>query len=438
MFDLENFYDDARNNRTPDSEGLKEYINSFENIVVWGIGYLGTEVDELLRNLDIKPTVYWDMRTNELPQFNGLDVEKPLEREFDRINTVFIFCITNCFVQGVLKNKLKQKGYNNVVSGEHLYYAFGCMVKNATNFNIICRDAKACDGFTCEKNDILFRNNLPSIGDPELLIRNLTIVINQICTLKCKYCYSYTNAYPKEKRVNFPVERVLKDIDLFFDAVDGVKFIPLIGGETFLHPDLNAIVKKLLSKGNLGILNVTTNGIVKMKEETFDGFDNDRLQVVFSNYKVSLSPEQNDIYDRNIEFAKSLGVRVIASTTTPTWNRPTTLCHKPATIESMTKKRNSCFHNPLTCNYLKNGKFFPCSMLDSLYNLEVADYKDEYVELDTAKDSNELRRLIYAVRMKPYLKACAHCETSSNTTGELLNAAGEQGFWNCITGDYND
>ena len=435
MFDLEKLYDDARNNRPVDTQAFKAYVNSFENVVVWGIGYLGSEVDELLCNIGIKVTAYWDMRTDEIPVYQGIRVRKPFEDEYDDSTTVFIFCITNCFVQGVLKNKLAKKGYKNIISGEHLYYAFGCKVKDTSNFNVVCRDAKACDGFTCEKNDILFRQNLPSTGNPEIIIRNLTIVINQVCTLKCKYCYSYTNAYPPEKRVNFPEERILKDIDLFFDAVDGVKFIPLIGGETFLHPHLSKIVKKLLSKANLGLLNVTTNGIVKMKEEQFDGFDNDRLQVVFSNYKVSLSPKQNDIYDRNIEFVKSLGVRVIASTTTPTWNRPTTLSDKHETVGRMKAKRYSCFHHPLTCNYLKNGKFFPCSMVDSLYNLDVADYKDDYVELDTAKDVNGLRRQIYNVRHKPYLKACSHCETASNTTGELLDAAGEQGFWNCITGE---
>ncbi len=56
------------------------------------------------------------------------------------------------------------------------------------------------------------------------------------------------NEYPLNKRIDVPTDRILEDIDKFFDAMDSVGTVTVMGGEPFMHPDLSIIIRKLLEK----------------------------------------------------------------------------------------------------------------------------------------------------------------------------------------------
>lgn len=428
MFDVDRFYHAARNAEPIAVSGFGEYIKSFENVVLWGAGYLGNEIGKKFKELNLPITAYWDMRASEIGSLHGFKAIEPFQGGYDKSRTLVVFCITNCFVRDRLKIQLADEGYSNVLIGEYLYQALICPIDEYDGF-AACKDSLACDAFTCDRNDVLFKKSLSlDESDPagEILFRNVTFVINQKCTLKCKYCYSYTNSYPADKRINFPLEQIKRDIDIFFDTVDGVKFIPLIGGETFLHPDISKIVKKFLEKSNFGILNVTTNGICRISPEQLDGLQQKRVQVVFSNYKESLTPEQNDLFDSNVDFVKSSGAKVIVLNSTPQWVIPTSLDDKHYSVEQMINKKEACL-NPLSCKYVKNGKFYPCTVADSIHNIGVADYKEDYVELAEGVSRAQLRGRIKALVSLPYYRSCGHCDGTCGQMG-LISKAGEQGY----------
>jgi len=426
MLEAERFYEAAHNGGHIDPDLFSRYANSFENVVLWGGGYLGTEIGKKFLDLKLPISAYWDMRAAELEKVNGIDVIEPFQGGFDKERTLVVFCITNSFVRDRVRSQLSASGFQNVLTGEFIYQGLICPMEEFDAFKK-CRDSLACDAYTCLRNDKFFEQHLLRLGNTaELLFRNVTIVINQKCTLSCKHCYAYTNSYPSEKRVNFPVEQIKKDIDMFFDAVDGVKFIPLIGGETFLHPNVSEIVKKILEKRNFGVLNVTTNGVCKMSPRQLEGLQDDRVQVVFSNYKDCLSSQQNDIFDRNVELVKSSGARVILLNSTPQWVVPTTLSNKYYSVEKMIRKRAACA-TPLNCKYLKNGRFYPCTIADSINSIGVADYQEDYVELTDNVSSSDLRRQIQALVNLSYYKSCGHCDGTCGHVG-LASKAGEQGY----------
>jgi|29_taG_2_1085357.scaffolds.fasta_scaffold00352_7 organic radical activating enzyme len=432
-FDKEAFYEAAHHALPIDTEGFLSYVSSFENLILWGAGYLGQAVAEKLQDLDVEINTFWDLRATKLGEVNGLATEEPFSKEYDRENTLVIFCIASSFIRGSLMQDLKNQGYANMLMGQYVYEGLICPLdKYDSN---VCKKSNACDSYTCLKNDNLFAKSLdikPEFTEHEpMIFRNLTIVINQKCTLKCKFCYSYTNHYVDDKRLNFSLERILHDIDVFFDAVDGVKLIPLIGGEVFMHPDLNKIVKHILTKENFGLLNVTTNGICKMTEEDLDGFQNDRLQMVFSNYTDSVSEKQKELYYKNIEFAKSLGIQVIVPNNTPQWAMPTTLYDQEDDLDALKHKFKVC-RGPFDCKYLKNGHFYPCSIVDPVHSLGIADYSHDYVALDTASSNLDLRRKIYDVEHRDHYKTCGHCSGPGGLTG-VVSKAGEQGYQDFIT-----
>jgi organic radical activating enzyme len=432
MFDLQAFYEDAHHGNPLDIQGLVDYLKSYKHLYVWGGGNLGSEIGKKLIELGIPITAYWDTRASSIGSLHGIKVIEPFQSDGTREDTVVVFCITSSFVREYCLLEVSELGFRNIVKGDHLYEGLVCTFNDETNFKA-CRDSIACDVYTCLKNETFHKRYLGVDEMPpeqRLYFKNITFVINQICTLKCKYCYSYTNAYSKDRRVNFPVEQILSDIDKTFDSIDGVKIVPLIGGETFLHPDLDRIVKKILEKGNFGILNVTTNGICKIRDKHLAVLQDHRIQVVFSNYKSSLSAKGCEIFDKNVERVRESGAQVIVLTETPQWTIPTTLWDKDYPLEIMKAKRKSCI-NPLICKYVKDGKFFPCTVADSIYSIGVANYPEDYLEIDPALSREDIRTAIHRLLNRTYFDSCRHCDGVCGTNG-VTAKAGVQGFYEVV------
>jgi organic radical activating enzyme len=432
MFDLQAFYNDAHRSRPLDIAGLIGYLNGFESVYLWGAGNLGNELGRKLLDLGVSIKGYWDSRASDIRELNGIFVGEPFHSDSTAANTAIVFCITSSFVMGHCLDELKRHGFLNLVKGDHLYEGLVCQFNDETGFKA-CRDAKACDVYTCLKNETFHKRHLgidAMPADERLYFKNITFVINQICTLKCKFCYSYTNAYPKDKQVNFHTAQVLSDIDRLFDAIDGVKIVPLIGGETFLHPDVDKIVAKFLEKSNFGVLNVTTNGICKIHERHLEVLQDSRIQVVFSNYKSALPARECEVFDRNVERVRASGAQVIMLNETPQWTVPTTLWDRDYPLDVMKEKRKVCL-NPLICKYVKNGKFFPCTIADSIYNIGVADYPEDYVALDSARSREETRSNIHRLLRSDHFQSCRHCDGFCGTTG-VTAKAGEQGYFEVI------
>lgn len=429
MFDLHLLYEDCHQGNPIDVQELINYLKNYQYIYLWGAGNLGNEIGKKLLEYGVPVTAYWDVRASSLQTLHGLKVIEPFQTEGTQENTVVIFCITSSFVHDYCLTDLAKNGFVNVVRGDYLYEGLICPYNNTTQF-LACRNTKACDVYTCHKNETFHRRNLGVDKLPpeqQLYFKNITFIINQKCSLKCKYCYSYTNAYSEDRRVNFSTEQILSDIDVLFDTIDGVKIIPLIGGETFLHPDVDRIIKKFLEKDNFGILNVTTNGICKIKEEHLAALQDRRIQVVFSNYKNSLSNRQCDLFEENVERVRLSGAQTIVLTETPQWTIPTTLWNKNYSLEVIKNKRAAC-RTPLICKYAKNGKFFPCTVADSIYNIGIADYPNDYTLLDPALSREEIRANIHRLLNRSYFDSCRHCEGTCGTDGITANA-GKQGYF---------
>ena len=432
MFNLKVFYEDAHHGNPLDVPGLLDYLQSYKHLYIWGGGYLGSEIGSKLLELGIPIAAYWDARASSIGSLHGIKVIEPFQTDGTHEDTVVVFCITSSFVREHCLDEARKHGFVNIVNGDYLYEGLVCTFNDETRFKA-CRDAKACDVYTCLKNETFHKRYLGVDQMPpeqRLYFKNITFVINQICTIKCKYCYSYTNAYSKDRRVNFPTERILSDIDVTFDSIDGVKIVPLIGGETFLHPDLDLIVKKFLEKSNFGILNVTTNGICKIREKHLSVLKDSRIQVVFSNYKSSLTDKECEIFDKNVELVRESGAEVIVLNETPQWSVPTTLWDKGYPLEVMKDKRTACL-NPLICKYVKNGKFFPCTVADSIYNIGVAEYKEDYIKLDAALSREDIRTAIHRLLKRAYFDSCRHCDGVCGNNG-VTAKAGEQGFYEVV------
>lgn len=421
MFNLQQYYDQAHSGERVDNTEVLAYIRSFKQVVVWGGSFLGNAVGKYLIKNDVNITMYWDMRATELKEVNGIQVQLPFTTE-DKEHTLVIFCIGNNVIRSGLLHNLSVNAYHHVLRGDYLYMGAICPFDKTTGIeSAVCQGTMCCRSVFCQRlsNIVKSRSDQP---DP-LHTFSITLVINQRCSLKCKCCTSYMNEYPLDKRINVPTERILDDIDKFFDAMDSVGTVTIMGGEPFMHPDLAVIVQKLLTKNNFGIVSIATSGTYPIKPEQIEGFQDKRVNVSFSNYEQSITENQTKMMYQNIEMIKNAGISYTVGVTLPEWSVPSTLYDLGDSEEVMIQKKQGCIQPP-RCMQVKNGKLHPCDFGTAIYSLGIADYEMDYVDIEHSTSTEELRNQIRAYIDQPYYRTCGHC---TGVLG-LTSKAAEQGY----------
>ena len=422
MFNMNEYYEQAHSGKIVDNTEILNYIKGFNKVILWGGSFLGTAVGKYLLENDVTITAYWDMRKDELKEVNNIEVLLPFSEE-DKDNTLIIFCIGNNVIKGGLLNELDQIGYKNVIRGDYLYMGTVCPFDISTGIESkICQGSMCCRSIFCQRLHSIVKHRNQKSEDP-LHVFSITLIINQKCSLRCKCCTSYMNEYPKEARVNFPVERIYEDIDKFFAAMDSVSTVTIMGGEPFMHPDLSGIVKKLLEKDNFGLVSIATSGTYPIKPEQLEGLQDKRVNVSFSNYEQSITENQRNLMYKNVEMVKNAGISYTLGVVMPEWSIPSTLFDLGESIETMTAKKGACVF-PLRCMQVKNGKLHPCDFGTALYSLKIADYPMDYVDIENTESISELREKIRTYIDQPYYKTCGHCAGMQGLTSK----AAEQGY----------
>lgn len=424
MFNLEEYYQVAECASFADNKEVIDYIKSFSNIIVWGASFLGKAIVKFLKENDINNIEWWDTRAEEIGSVDDIKICMPFpEREQSVKNeTLVVFCIGNTAIMSNLLLRLRQNKYTNVLRGDKLFMGAVCSYTKETGIDgLVCNGSMICRSMFCPKLQNIVKERNDKGG---LFLPNITFMITSHCSLKCKYCCAYMNSYPTEKKKFFSTEQICRDIDNLFDAVDGVGSITVQGGEPFLHPDIDMIIKKLLEKTNLGIISVATNGIFKIAKEKLSVFKDNRLNVAFSGYYDALPKEKLDIYYANIDMMKENDIPHTVGVKVPEWFIPPTLWDKKLPIDVLKRKKNAC-KIPVRCMQVVNGRMYPCLFSASCHEIGVADYKEDYIDMSSPNLTDEIRGLMD----RPYYQSCSHCHGEAKNTG----MAGEQGFYDFVT-----
>lgn len=243
-----------------------------------------------------------------------------------------------------------------------------------------CSATMECRQVYCHRLGNIVKSKVKNVENP-LHLTSVTLMINQRCSLKCKFCTLYMNEYPKEKRKDVPFEQISKDIDKFFAAMDSVGTVTIMGGEPFMHPDLSKIVNKLLEKNNFGIVSIATSGTYPIKDEQLIGLTDKRVNISFSNYEQSINENQKKMMYKNIEKVKNAGISYTVGVTLAEWAILSTLYNLGISEEDMIAKKQACVQPP-RCMQIKNGKLHPCDFGTAIYSLGIDDYEIDYIDFE--------------------------------------------------------
>lgn len=420
MFNLEDYYQKAFSGEKVDNTEFIEYIKGFEHVILWGASFQGKAIGKKLIEEGVNIDYYWDIRYKEFSDdVNGLKVVEPETAE-EPEKTLVITCIGNRVILKKLMFNLKEKGFLNIIPGDYLYMGMLCPFTKETGINAKrCSGTMECRQIYCHRLGNIIKSECKS--DNPIHLTSITLVINQKCSLKCKYCTSYMNEYPLEERKNFPLERICKDIDVFFDAVDSVGTITVMGGEPFMHPDISKIIEHLCTKKNFGLISIATSGTYPIKPEQLEGLHDKRVNVSFSNYTLSINEKQRELFYKNIEIVKESGVCYTVGLFSPEWIKPSTLYKLDMSDEEKIDRKAKCDH----WHQVKNGKVHPCDFANSIYSLGVADYKTDYVDLTEDISAAEMKEKLRAYIDRPFYETCGYHASSKGMTA----MAAEQGYF---------
>ena len=404
---------------------IVEYIKSYKHVILWGASYQGKAIGKKLIELGVDIENYWDIRWKELKSANQIDIIAPFQSS-DKENCLIIVCIGNRVIQKNLIRDMKEHGYQNVLYGDYLYMGLLCPFNQKTGINAKrCSGTMECRQIYCHRiNGIL---NSQCTGENPIFLTSVTLVINQRCSLKCKYCTSYMNAYDKHERIDFPLEQICNDINKFFGAVDMVGTITVMGGEPFMHKDLSKIIECLCKWKNFGLISIATSGTYPIKEEQLKGLHDKRVNVSFSNYTESINENQRKMFYKNIELVKQSGVCYTVGEFSPEWIIPTSLANKHYSDEIAAEKKSICTH----WHQIKNGKVHPCDFATAIYSLHVADYENDYIDLNRDVSKEELKEQLRQYINKPFYESCRHHGYMEGES-KLTAKAAEQGFQDFI------
>lgn len=410
MFDIEAFYRDCESGEKVCTDKVKSYVNSFETVIVWGSAGLGQAVGKVLESYDVVNLIYWDMRCDEIGPIGNRKMEKPFESEYNRENTLIFYCIPNHVIMKSLMNELKANGYGHIIRGDIFYSGTICPYCNGDKPSAVrCWMKNECRSVICKRLEMITQNRSQIVkpGEPINLTYNC-FIINSMCNLNCTHCVQYINNYPLDKRYNVKTENILRDIDDWLELVDSVGTISVMGGETFMHPDIALIAKRFSMHENFGFVSFPTNGLFPIKPEQLEGIEDPRIVIAFGAYQHVASEQQLEIYEKNIELVKKYSIAYTESRHLPTWIVPSGLYRATDDVEYMTQRKQNCVMPPRNLQ-IKDGKIYTCDRCVSLHEMGVVDYPSDYYNLQQAGSLEERREVFRRFVDQPYYEVCGHC-----------------------------
>ena len=127
------------------------------------------------------------------------------------------------------------------------------------------------------------------VKEGKVYITNINIPITYKCTLNCKYCGS--NIPYHKNPVHRSLQDIKNDIELFFMYVDEVGELDIMGGEPFLHPNLNEIIEFIMDNYSERIQNlqIMTNATCRPDIKVIETLKKYKLVVAISDYSNSVN-----------------------------------------------------------------------------------------------------------------------------------------------------
>lgn len=234
------------------------------------------------------------------------------------------------------------------------------------------------------------------------------LIINTICTLKCKKCITQTPFHKQGQ--NYPIENLINEMRLFFQIYDEVDHFDFEGGETLLHPNIVDLIGEALQyKKQYKTLNILTNGTILPSQEILEACKNQPVFFIIDNYG-DLSRHKEEL----IELLTHHGINYRIDTYHGEdqyyggWVDFGDFSFKNYTPAQVEHVFENCRSGNCGAPYIKNGKMYLCPVQASLKE-EIQLIEGEYVDLTNDSMSIEDKKKAAERFGSHFINACNYC-----------------------------
>jgi organic radical activating enzyme len=231
------------------------------------------------------------------------------------------------------------------------------------------------------------------------------ILVTERCNLNCSHCNMFVPHYETPTHRN--VDTIIQDVDLFFEKVDYVSILHLVGGEPFLYPNIDDVIKHIVSNyiNKIDKFIITTNGTVTPKDSTIDLLKNNNVILSVSNYSDKLEKLRVKV-TKNIENYKLHNIKHYVRDNIEWYDFGDLRVKKNLTDEELIEHFDSC---TAPFRGLNNGKFYYCHLNTSAVLTKLfPSNENDYVTLSSVTQE-ELIRFDLGYTNLGYITFCDNC-----------------------------
>lgn len=401
---------------------LREFQESVgeTDLIIYGAGVIGKNMCRLLQALELPVAHIVDRNYANLTErifgMGGVKSPEEIRRYVDSDRKFLVLVSVNERLYGEIAGMLAEWGLpeSSICSGVTIQKVLksALCAKNAREHRMF----DIADCFECvhlendcpamlrhAKNMVGYRGTCNNVSQS---FHTTGIIMGQRCTLKCKCC-NESLPYFGEKREPFvPGAMIARDLNRLASSCDFLSYVEFVGGEPFLHPELEGIVKDTLQIENLGILHVITNGTVVPNDGLCETLANQRVVVYISNYDNALKGKLRENLLETLEKLKKFRV-IHKHGTNGNWLDCTDFDRTDDSGEEPGRRYGACVFKK--CHRLYRGKLYGCPHHYGGVMLNHFSETEDVIDIHSM-GSAELADALEALSHVPWLEACKRCK----------------------------
>lgn len=399
-----------------------EFVRSVRmyQIVIYGAGAAGTMLLDSLRLHDIEPIFFIDRRWKECEEVDGVAMYGPEKlAEVNSSDTLVILAINaeviRVFNQGPVENIKKycfdaSVIFTGIQANRILRFAH-CFRKMEQGEAFSLAECLDCGGETdlcpiyCKYLQQIAPGRKILAKEPSKKFDWFGYIVGQHCSLKCRDCCEHV---PYIKNPVFSdYQTILSDCAKIAASSEFIRYIELIGGEPFMHPQFKQVLEGLLRIENVGYIKTFTNGTIVPKDDLLDVLEDPRIVINLSNYTAQAKGRQLDNIQRTIEKLNERKIRYVYSESKE-WTDWGDFHDRGRTDAELIHNAAHCFC--YNCHRVFQGKLYRCPHQYAGIQRGFMELKEgEYVDLNDG-GPDDLAKKLDAFEELPFTDGCRRCD----------------------------
>ena len=214
------------------------------------------------------------------------------------------------------------------------------------------------------------------------------VLVTERCNLNCSHCNMFIPHFESPKHRE--LDSIINDVDLFFSKVDYVSIFHLVGGEPFLYPNIENVIKHILENyiSKIDKFIITTNGTISPKSTTIDLLKNNEVILSISDYSDKLEKLKSKVL-KNIELYKTNGIKHYVRNEIEWYDFGDLRIKKNLKPNDLIKHFDSC---TAPFRGLNDGKFYYCHLNTSAVLTKLFPLNDnDYLKLDSVSKEDFIK-----------------------------------------------